>query len=76
MYDGKPPKGKEYYGEILYQYEYRGQRSDWFKWLFIDRRTLGRVAEEKGWRVELLFEDAFDQYLVRCVPVPGPSVNR
>jgi len=66
LYDGRTPKGKEYYGEILYQYEYRKQQSDWFKWLFIDRVTLAEILTEKGWDMQLLFEDPFDQYLVRC----------
>jgi methylase of polypeptide subunit release factors len=69
LYDGKTPKPKDYYGEILYQYEYRKQRSDWFKWLFIDRNTLAGILTEKGWRMGLLFEDEFDQYLVNCKPV-------
>jgi methylase of polypeptide subunit release factors len=69
LYDGKTPKPKDYYGEILYQYEYRKQQSDWFKWLFIDRKTLGKILAEKGWQMSLLFEDEFDQYLVKCQPV-------
>jgi SAM-dependent methyltransferase len=68
LYNGKPPKSPEYYGEILYQYEYRRQRSDWFKWLFIDRTTLTDIATEEGWQTRLIFEDPNDQYLVRCTP--------
>ncbi len=68
LYNGKPPESPEYYGEILYQYEYRRQRSDWFKWLFIDRKTLTNIATEEGWQIELIFEDPYDQYLVRCRP--------
>jgi SAM-dependent methyltransferase len=66
LYKGDPPKGKDYYGEILYQYEYKKQRGDWFKWLFIDRKTLKEIAAEEGWTTEVLFEDEWDQYLVRC----------
>jgi len=69
LYDGKVPKPKDYYGEILYQYEYRKQQSDWFKWLFIDRKTLNAIASAAGWQVTLLFEDTFDQYLVKCQPL-------
>ena len=68
LYDGKPPMSQEYYGEILYQYAYRRQRSDWFKWLFIDRKTLTKIAAEEGWKTELIFEDPNDQFLVRCRP--------
>ncbi|HWK06876.1 MAG TPA: hypothetical protein VNS58_24750, partial [Puia sp.] len=66
MYDGKIPKKPEYYGEILYQYEYRKQQSDWFKWLFIDRKTLTAIALAEGWHTEVLFGDEWDQYLVKC----------
>ncbi|HEY4288869.1 MAG TPA: class I SAM-dependent methyltransferase [Puia sp.] len=68
LYNGKPPESQDYYGEILYQYEYRRQRSDWFKWLFIDRKTLTTIATEEGWQTQLIFEDPYDQYLVRCRP--------
>jgi len=68
LYDDKPPASPEYYGEILYQYQYRRQRSDWFKWLFIDRKTLTGIATEEGWQIQLIFEDPHDQYLVRCQP--------
>lgn len=68
LYRGQPPKGAPYYGEVLYQYEYRRMRSDWFNWLFIDRKTLTALAKEEGWKVELLFKDRSGQYLVRCRP--------
>ncbi len=71
LYNGKPPKGKEYYGEVSYRYEYRRMRGEWFKWLFIDRRTLRRIAVHEGWQVQLLYKDKFDQYLVRCRPLPS-----
>jgi len=66
LYDGKLPKTGDYYGEIRYQYEYRKQQSDWFKWLFIDRKTLSAIALSEGWQTELLFGDEWDQYLVKC----------
>jgi SAM-dependent methyltransferase len=68
MFEGNIPEMEEYYGEILYQYEYKGQRSDWFKWLFIDKNKLTEIARSEGWRTELLFEDGYDQYLVKCEP--------
>ena len=68
LYKGKPPKGPDYYGSIFYQYEYKRQKSDWFRWLFIDRKTLARVAAEEGWETEPIFDDGHDQFLVRCRP--------
>jgi SAM-dependent methyltransferase len=68
LYEGKIPTGKNYYGEILYQYEYKNQRSDWFHWLFIDGTTLAETAGREGWKTEVLFADEWDQYLVKCEP--------
>lgn len=56
-----PPPG--YYGELLYQYEYRRQRSEPFPWLFIDRKTLEKVAAEEGWQTTILFEGRNAHYL-------------
>ena len=66
LYEGKPPPAPGYYGELIYQYEYRRQLSDRFPWLFIDRRTLAQIAATEDWQMELLFEDNQDQYLVKC----------
>ncbi len=64
LYEGQIPVGDPYYGEILYQYQYKRQKSEWFHWLFIDRKTLAAVATEEGWKMELLYEDKWGQYLV------------
>ena len=66
LYKGKAPTTGDYYGEIFYQYGYRRQRSDWFKWLFIDRVTLGAIATEEGWTTDIICEDDKDQFLARC----------
>ena len=68
LYKGRPPKTGPYYGEVLYQYEYLRQRSDWFHWLFIDKKTLTTIAQKEGWRVGLLYKEPSGQYLVRCQP--------
>lgn len=56
---------KHYYGEVQYQYEYKSQKGNWFKWLFIDPSALKSLAKETGWKMEILFEDGNDQYLAR-----------
>jgi SAM-dependent methyltransferase len=66
LYKGKLPKGPGYYGELFYQYEYNRKRSDWFQWLFIDRKTFTQIAAKAGWETEILSEDGHDQYLARC----------
>ncbi|GAA3994273.1 class I SAM-dependent methyltransferase [Mucilaginibacter dorajii] len=65
LYDGKLPDNGKYYGELNYQYEYKGQKTDWFPWLYIDEKTLEAIVTEAGWDMEVLLEDEFQQYLVR-----------
>ncbi|MET3981537.1 SAM-dependent methyltransferase [Mucilaginibacter sp. UYP25] len=69
LYEDKLPDGESYYGELSYQYEYKGQKTDWFKWLYIDSEKLMAVAAEEGWATEVLYEDDMDQYLVRLTLV-------
>lgn len=69
LYEDELPDSDAYYGELSYQYVYKGQKTDWFKWLYIDKETLLTVATEEGWVTEFLFDDGFDQYLARLTPV-------
>jgi hypothetical protein len=64
LYEGKLPEGA-YYGEISYQYEYNRQKTDWFKWLYVDEQTMQTIATEAGFKMEVLLEDEFGQYLAR-----------
>lgn len=66
--DGSVEKPFGYYGEIRYQYEYKGERGAPFNWLFIDQETLIQIAHTEGWVVQILHEDEHGQYLVRAVP--------
>ncbi len=46
----------EYYdGEVECRYEYQGEFTDWFGWLYIDQHTMKSVAEEEGWISEIVF---------------------
>jgi len=65
LYKNRQPPPDVYYGEVVYQYEYKDQKTAWFKWLYIDRKTLRKVAEEEGWKTKVLFDDGSDQYLAR-----------
>lgn len=60
-------KSSHYFGEVRYQYEYKGQKGEKFPWLFVDQKALIEVADEKGWLIQFLYEDEYDQYLVRMV---------
>jgi SAM-dependent methyltransferase len=57
-----------YYGQVSYQYEYKGQKCDWFDWLYLDQHTLLSTAAACGWSCEIIFEDEQDQYLARLFP--------
>ncbi len=66
------PKGipvEPYYGEIKCRYEYGGEQTDWFTWLYIDRLLLKTIAQSMGWEMVLLFEDEEGQYLVRLTRI-------
>ncbi len=67
LYEGDIPEMANYYGEILYQYEYKKQKTDWFKWLYIDIEKLIETANLEGFQTEILFEDENDQFLARLV---------
>ncbi|RXK83551.1 class I SAM-dependent methyltransferase [Filimonas effusa] len=65
LYEGRALPESPYYGEIAYRYEYKGQKTDWFSWLYIDKNRLEAIAAAEGWRMELLQEDEYGQYLVK-----------
>src|SRR5699024_10419622 len=48
-------KPKYYFGEIEYQYEYKGERGIPFKWLFIDQESLIKIADEENWLIQFLY---------------------
>lgn len=65
LYDCGNFPSERYYGEISYQYEYQGNKSNWFKWLYIDFEHLSANASSCGLSCEMIFEDGMDQYLAR-----------
>ena len=67
LYEDLPKPQNQYYGEVSYQYEYKGEKGNWFNWLYIDQQTLEEIAKETGWVSEIIFDDDEEQYLVRLV---------
>ncbi len=63
--DGKIPKPEGYYGEVGFQYEYKGIKGSPFPWVYVDQDTLIALGQAHGWVVQILFEDGQDQFLVR-----------
>ncbi len=68
LYQDHPLPEASYYGEVRFQFEYRGQKGEWFDWLYIDPSTLLNRIAPLGWQGEILFTDPLDQYLVRLTP--------
>ena len=64
--DSELPAGK-YYGEIPYQYQYKSFKTDWFNWLYVDQDKLKAVAAEIGFKLQILAEDEYGQYLARLI---------
>ncbi len=61
-----------YYGEMSFQMKYKNILGKPFPWLYVDADTLGRVAEENGYAVEVVVKGAHYDYLARItkkVPV-------
>jgi SAM-dependent methyltransferase len=54
-----------YYGEVSFRYEYKSIKGNWFKWVYVDQKTLKEIAQQSGWGAEIIFEDDHDQYLAR-----------
>ena len=67
LYDEEEKPKEHYYGEVQFQYEYSGQKGEWFDWVYIDMDTLTEKAYELGWLTYILNKDENDQYLARLV---------
>jgi SAM-dependent methyltransferase len=66
LYEDTARPTDRYYGEVWYQYEYRGRLGERFSWLYVDEDTLRTLAQEAGWETQVAFQDDQDQYLVRA----------
>lgn len=62
--DTNLPQDK-YFGELFYQYEYKGIKGSPFHWLYIDQERLKDVAAESGMTCQVIYEDDTDAYLVK-----------
>lgn len=54
-----------YYGEMTFNYSYKGNKSASFDWLYIDKELLNNLAIDMGLRMEVVFEEDDYHYLVR-----------
>lgn len=63
LYEDTLKPENHYFGEVSYSYTYKDQKGNWFNWLYLDQKTLIRLAAENGWHAEIIFNDNEDQYL-------------
>ncbi len=55
----------EYYGELTFLIEYKGEKEAPFDWMYIDYNTLQNVAHANGLQCELILEGEHYDYLAR-----------
>jgi SAM-dependent methyltransferase len=67
LYESALPE-ERYHGEIDYQYFYQGRPGEWFKWVYVDQKTLKYTARQCGLHCQVVFEDENDHYLVIMKP--------
>ena len=73
LYEHEPRRqDKPYFGEIRYQYEYKGIKGNWFGWLYVDQETLFEIAAHEGWLTQIVYENDDDQYLARLIMTDTP----
>lgn len=65
LYEDGLDKPKGYYGEVKFQYEFEGEKGDWFDWVYVDQNTLTEIVLKMGLKIEILHTDENDQYLAK-----------
>ena len=66
LYEEGIPRPSGYHGEVRYQYEYKGEKGEWFEWVYVDQQTLRQLTDKLGLKLEVLMTDEHDQYLA-CI---------
>lgn len=54
-----------YFGEVTYQYEYKKERGEKFSWIYIDKKTMAKIASQVGFNCQVIYQGNSDQYLAR-----------
>jgi SAM-dependent methyltransferase len=55
---------RSYVGEVTYQFEYKGEKSEPFGWLYLDIAMLKKIAKATGWQCQIIYEEG-ESYLAR-----------
>ncbi|WP_281231755.1 class I SAM-dependent methyltransferase [Flavobacterium gelatinilyticum] len=59
------PSDTEYYGELIFNITYKGEKEEPFDWLYLDYNTLQNAAIANGLKCELILEGEHYDYLAK-----------
>ncbi|WP_343615585.1 class I SAM-dependent methyltransferase [Flavobacterium sp.] len=59
------PSDNEYYGELIFNISYKGEKEEPFDWLYLDYNTLQNAAIANGLKCELILEGKHYDYLAK-----------
>jgi SAM-dependent methyltransferase len=59
------PSDNEYYGEVVFNIAYKGEKEKPFNWMYIDYNTLQNAAFANGLKAELILEGEHFDYLAK-----------
>jgi len=59
------PSENDYYGELVFNISYKGEKEESFDWLYLDYNTLQNAAIANGLNCELILEGEHYDYLAR-----------
>ncbi|MEZ0128614.1 class I SAM-dependent methyltransferase [Flavobacterium sp. LBUM151] len=59
------PSSNDYYGELVFNISYKGEKEEPFDWLYLDYNTLQNAAIANGLKCELVLEGEHYDYLAK-----------
>ncbi len=59
---------KTYVGEVTYQFEYKGEKSEPFGWLYLDIPALKKIAKSANYQCQIIYEEG-EAFLARLTSV-------
>ena len=59
------PTDVDYYGEVVFNITYKGEKEEPFDWMYIDYNTLQNAAIANGLKCELILEGEHYDYLAK-----------
>lgn len=59
------PSSNDYYGELVFNISYKGEKEEPFDWLYLDYNTLQNAAVANGLKCELILEGEHYDYLAK-----------